>query len=312
MIFTLFLLRMQLHPVDNYPIFLHPVSCENLVKLHDLLSNGGDDEIAAAFHRFLFSLLSHPSEQFLSNQWNDPFLRFLIAFHLQDDHGTFIRVILITPNLSKAQWAFRATAAREIELQKDQFKGDTFLLVKFSFFFSSLMISCIAYSTYQHIIANILTQKKPTMFNTLREQMGMITQLAYNYAGIPQFGWDPMNQTLSIHGHPLPMSRFCDSVHHVIDRVSNLIQQLFRSQSYQDILAYIDSRLDPSNPLKWFRDNPQNYEIGTSVFNEPNNGVEQYRLALLDHLVSSGDFFTVDEEGKLLPKFGRYFSSKGG
>jgi hypothetical protein len=141
----------------------------------------------------------------------------------------------------------------------------------------------------------------------------MITNLAYNYAGISQFGWDPMNQTLSIHGHPLPMSRFLKSVHDVIDRVSNLVQQVFRGKSYEDILAYIDSRLDPADPLNWFRDHPQNFAIGTSVFNEPNNRFEDYHLTLLDGLLQDDSFFAFDEAGELLPKLGKYFfSSLGG
>jgi hypothetical protein len=125
-IFTLFLLRTRANPIHDFPVFLHPIPTDNLSKLYDLLSDSEDDGIAKAFHRFLFSLLSNPSQQFLADQWQDPFLRFLIAYHLRDDHGTFAQANLITPNLSKAQWAFRATCAREIELQKPRFQGDPF------------------------------------------------------------------------------------------------------------------------------------------------------------------------------------------
>jgi hypothetical protein len=305
-VFTLFLIRMQSQPVDNFPISLHPIPSDNLARLCDLLSNGHDDDIAPAFHRFLFSLLSNPSDDFLSNQWHDPFLRFLIAFHLRDDHGTFARVILITPNLSKAQWSFRATCAREIELQKEHFRGDPFAYV-FPFKFPSTPSQSITWSTYQAIIAPILTHKTPSIFNTLREQMGTITDLAHKHAGIPQFGWDPLNQTLSIHSHPLPMNRFIKSIHHVIDCVANLIDKLFRRTPYGHILAYIDSRLDPADPLKWFRDHPQNLAVGTSIFNEPNNHLEEYHNALLSGMVED-DFFFGFHNGGLMPKLGMHSS----
>jgi hypothetical protein len=127
--FTSFLYRTQSSPIQNYPVALHPVPCSNLESLHRLLVDGDDQDVTIAFHRFLCSLLTYPSQQFLSNEWQDPFLRFLIAYHLEDDHGTFVRVVLIPPNLSKAQWAFRATCAKEIELEREKFQGDVYALV---------------------------------------------------------------------------------------------------------------------------------------------------------------------------------------
>jgi hypothetical protein len=127
--FVVFLFRTQASPIDKFPVILHPIPKENLLKLHQVLTHGTDNTAVAVFHQLLFSLLSNPSQEFLSNQWQEPFLRFLVVRHLTDDQGTFCRVVLIPPNLTRAQWCFRATCAQEIEHRKEDFDGNAYKYV---------------------------------------------------------------------------------------------------------------------------------------------------------------------------------------
>jgi hypothetical protein len=108
-------------------VILHPECAKALAELVKCLdSQSTESEVIPQIHNSIFSLLSNPSTSFLSDQWQDPFLRFLVAFHLQDNRGTFSKVTLIPPTISKAQWAFRATAAHEIKQRKAEFNGDCF------------------------------------------------------------------------------------------------------------------------------------------------------------------------------------------
>ena len=125
--FVVFLIRTQKSQVPLYDVILHPECAKALAELvHCLDSGSTENDVIPHIHIFIYSLLSNPSLSFLSDQWQDPFLRFLVAFHLQDDRGTFSKVTLIPPTISKAQWAFRATAAHEIKLRKGEFNGDCF------------------------------------------------------------------------------------------------------------------------------------------------------------------------------------------
>jgi hypothetical protein len=150
-----------------------------------------------------------------------------------------------------------------------------------------------------------LTSTTPSMFNRLRENMKSISKLAQEHTGIGRFGWDPSHQTLSFDGVPIPMNLFVKSIHQVIDRLGKLVAQVFRRTSYTDILKYIDTRLDPANSINWFRDRPQQFSIGTSIFNESDNRFERYRHILLSDMVQDDHFFAY--QGKVLPKLGAYF-----
>jgi len=128
-LFTCFLIRTQKSSVSSYDVVLHPQTLRRLQDLHDSLSSGSEEEVVDLFHLFLYSLLANPSLDFLADEWKDPFRLFLIAVHLQDDHGTFSRTPLIPPTISKAQWGFRATCAEEVKIRKEEFQGNCFKCV---------------------------------------------------------------------------------------------------------------------------------------------------------------------------------------
>jgi hypothetical protein len=285
--FTSFLIRTRQSPIDNFDIPLHHTTTEALERLIGALKNQQEDGcVISLFHEFFMSLISNPSPEFLADEWKDPLLRFLIAFHLQDDHGTFARAPLVPPSISKLQWAIRATCASEIISRKEEFNND-------------------AFQTYEQYVRPFLTENRPTMFNTLRQQMAMTSALSYAHAFLPLFAWDPTKQNLSIDGQVLPMTKFKRAIHGSIDQLSSLMDQVFGGCRYEDILDRIDSRLDPSSPTLWFRDRPQEFTIGTSVFSNTDNELGQYRHRLLEAMSKDTRYFTY-LQGKLHPKPGMY------
>ena len=165
------------------------------------------------------------------------------------------------------------------------------------------MAHWISSRTYEKYVRPFLIEKRPTAFNILREQMTMISALAYEHPGLPLFSWDILKQNLSIDGRILPMNKFVKSIHTVITEITNIIQRIFRSSKYQDILDHIDARLDPQDPEQWFRDRPQEYSAGTSVFNDANNGFVVFRYRLLEAIASDTTYF-VRLDGQLVAKQG--------
>jgi hypothetical protein len=128
--FVCFLVRHKLAPVPNYSIELHDVPSSRLSELDQLLKDERPDVLVmTALHNLVFALLTHPGPAFLRQQWKEPLLQFLIAHHLNDDFGTFVRPSGVPPNFSKIQWCLRATAVKEIQLKKDQFDGNCFKYV---------------------------------------------------------------------------------------------------------------------------------------------------------------------------------------
>jgi hypothetical protein len=135
--------------------------------------------------------------------------------------------------------------------------------------------------------------------------MTMISTLAHHHPGLPLFSWDALKQNLSVDGHVLPMNKFINSVHTVIDQIFTLIQQIFRRSVYSDILQFIDTRLDPQDSERWFRDRPQTFVIGTSIFNETDNGFRSFRFRLLEGMSADTNFFS-KLDGELVAKKGMF------
>jgi hypothetical protein len=284
--FTSFLIRTHQTPIDNFGLVLHPTTTEALRRLVGSLDDKAEDRcVISLFHEFFMSLISNPSPEFLADEWQDPLLRFLIVFHLQDDYGSFARAPIIPPNISKLQWAIRATCAFEIQCRKEEFNNDCF-------------------QTYERYVRPFLTEKHPTMFNTLRQQMAMTSSLSYAHTFLPLFAWDPARKNLSIDGKVLPMSHFKRAIHSTLQDLPSMIDPIFGDCPYKDILDYIDSRLDPSSPIQWFRDRPQEFAIGTSVFSNTDNELGRYRHHLLDAMSKDQRYFTY-LQGKLHPKAGK-------
>ncbi|KZS99373.1 uncharacterized protein LAESUDRAFT_765617 [Laetiporus sulphureus 93-53] len=112
--FVIFLLRHHQQPLPDLQVEFHPMHRESLDALVDVI--GGSHSRSrwmSTIHRVILFILTCRSDGFLKAEWKDLFSIFLIAYHLRDDHGNMHATARITPNISKVQWCFRATAAQE-------------------------------------------------------------------------------------------------------------------------------------------------------------------------------------------------------
>jgi hypothetical protein len=134
------------------------------------------------------------------------------------------------------------------------------------------------------------------MFNILREHITLISAISYQEPGLPRFCWDMSMSVLSIDGYAIPLARIRQAIHSAIEAIERGLDALFGSCTYQDVLRYIDSHLDP-NPDQWFHDRPQDYTYGVSLFNNQQNGLEQHQHRLLTHMVSDEMYFTATSAG---------------
>lgn len=120
-----------------------------------------------------------------------------------------------------------------------------------------------------------------------------LTVIAKAQPGLPRFNWDATKSALSIDGSSILLKDFYEGVFSTIFRVESLINKLFRGCKYQDILEYIDKRLDPSpkNAHNWFKDDTQNEDIQFSIFKLLDNGWDQYERRLLRHVSKDPSLF---------------------
>lgn len=114
--FLVFIFRHIQRPMAKFPISLHP----DVLALYMFLEQSLEDSATSIeslikdIHQCIWALLSCPSDNFLRNDTQDPFTRFLITYHLKDDYGTLASPPQFPHNISRAQWCFRATACWEI------------------------------------------------------------------------------------------------------------------------------------------------------------------------------------------------------
>ena len=137
-----------------------------------------------------------------------------------------------------------------------------------------------------------------TLFNTLREQISLTSSIAYEEPGLPRFSWDPSMRYLSIDGKAIALMDFYNAIHTVVRQVEAKVGEIFGECEYEDIMKHIDAGLDLSRPSKqWFRESPQTYTRGTSVFNNSFNGFDKFRMRLVEHMAKDDRFFyTMNEE----------------
>jgi hypothetical protein len=102
---------------------------------------------------------------------------------------------------------------------------------------------------------------------------------------------------LSIDGKAIPLLNFVASVHKSIEIVQGLVGRLFGQCRYEDILQHIDSGLDPDDPNRWFREHPQDNTKGRSIFNDPSNEFQKFRLRLLTHMCGDDNYFVKTDVG---------------
>ncbi|KAF8830860.1 hypothetical protein HHX47_DHR2000766 [Lentinula edodes] len=281
-------------PVDHFPIPLHPEVTAHLESLSVNLSNEStpDSDLGNAIHEAVWLILSKPSTQYIQNELMCPFTRFIIAATLNDS-GTFVRAKVITPVMAQAQWCFRATAAEEVIRLQSAYNGD----------------SLLAYKTH---VERYLTDGHPVLFTTLRQNMNFLRALASRQQGLARFSWNIERTVISIDGFPIAVSSYISGVHNTVKNVTTQIDHLFRGCPYSDILQLIEDAMVPaqSGQPRWFRDRPSGDKIRYSFFEESENGLQELRPRLLNHLIEDPKLFTVVDE-KLIPKNGailRWFS----
>ncbi|KAJ3878219.1 hypothetical protein F5051DRAFT_439914 [Lentinula edodes] len=274
-------------PVDGFPIPLHPEVTAHLKALSKNLANESapESELGNAIHDAVWLLLSRPSDEYIQNELMCPFTRFIISATLKES-GTFVRAKVITPVMAQAQWCFRATAAEEIIRVRSAYNGD----------------SLLAYKTH---VERYLTDGHTVLFTTLRQNMNFLRALASRQQGLARFNWNIERTVISIDGFPIPVSSYINGVHNTIKNVSSQIDHLFRGCNYSDILQLIDDAMVPaqSGQPRWFRDRPTGDKIRYSFFEEPENGLQEHRPRLLNHLIEDPKLFTAVDE-KLIPKNG--------
>jgi hypothetical protein len=147
-LFLCFLIRHNRQPHEDFPIILHPQPKELVAQLYAALeTRKTEPEVQRLIHEVLMAILRYPSQEALRNQWQDPLTRFLIAFHLVDDKGTFCHVGTIPPNLTKIQWCLRATGAHEVNIRGAEFDNNAFRCV-----WEHPQLSCLAHRCpHQHL-----------------------------------------------------------------------------------------------------------------------------------------------------------------
>ncbi|GAW09724.1 dna partial [Lentinula edodes] len=281
-------------PVDHFPIPLHPEVTAHLESLSLNLSNEStpDSELGNLIHEAVWLILSRPSTQYIQNELMCPFTRFIIAATLKDS-GSFVRAKVITPVMAQAQWCFRATAAEEVIRLQSAYNGD----------------SLLAYKTH---VERYLTDGYPVLFTTLRQNMNFLRALASRQQGLARFNWNVERTVISIDGFPIAVSSYIRGIHTTIKTVTSQIDHLFRGCRYSDILQLIDDAMVPaqSGQPRWFRDRPTADKIRYSFFEEAENGLQELRPRLLNHLIEDPQLFTAVDD-KLIPKNGailRWFS----
>lgn len=155
--------------------------------------------------------------------------------------------------------------------------------------------------TYKALVRPYLIDGNQTLFTCLRQKMAFLSTLSYTEPGLPRFGWNPEMTVLSIDGFALPLNKFKDSIESSLLDMKQMMDKLFLKCPWQDILDYIDSRTDPTDPNNWFLDRPQQSDQNTSIFNFHENGLDIYKDRLLGHLADNPVFFTT-VNGVLVPQ----------
>ncbi|KAG6864739.1 hypothetical protein C0991_007446 [Blastosporella zonata] len=244
--FLIFLIRHMQMPVARFEVSLHSDTLHHLTQLSERLGN------------------PQPSSEFAKDATKDPFSKYLLTYHLQDNEGTPAHASAYPHNISCAQWGFRATACWEILLALEETNVSAF---------------CI----YQDRIKPWIHEDYPHIFNSLRQSMHLLTSLSMKQPLAPQFSWDPTNSILSFQGYPIKMSTFRAGLQTALRKADELVQKLFRGLPTAEILAHIDSRLDPACPENWFQDMPRNNDVKFSIFSNSKNSFK-YGKTLIAHL----------------------------
>ncbi|KAJ4478861.1 hypothetical protein C8J55DRAFT_561224 [Lentinula edodes] len=274
--FLAFLITTNDTPIDSFPVPLHPSLKSQLEYLASELKNefATNSTLKDLFHQTIWLALSLPSDEYIRNELMCPFTRFLIAVNLKDS-GAFVRASVIPPIIAQPQWCFRATAAEHTLRIQEEYNGDSML-------------------AYTSRVQRFIIDAHSVLFTTLRQNMNLFKAIASRQQGVARFNWNIERSVISIDGFPIAVSSFVDGVHRTLTDVEASIERLFRGCPYLDILQHIDDAMVPHNTgqPRWFRDRPGKSDVRYSFFEEAENGFQQFRPRLLDHLSQDPKFFT--------------------
>ncbi|KIK52458.1 hypothetical protein GYMLUDRAFT_965934 [Collybiopsis luxurians FD-317 M1] len=242
-------------------------------------------EITHILHEVVWSFLSDVTREFKAEPNMCPLSRFIIAFAITDDKGTFLPIRQIPVHYTKIQWCFRASACWEIQLRRKNFDDSCF-------------------DTYKAIVKPFLIDSEQTPFATMRENIKHFTSVVMRQPGLPRFTWDVNYEVISIDGNPLGWKTIVSSWQECLAMLQSSVDKVFRGCQYDHILDFIDSKLMPDSPDKWFRDSRTNSKVGYSFITDPTNGLQVYRNVLLRHLLHDPSLFAV-VNGRVYAKAGR-------
>ncbi|KAJ3871509.1 hypothetical protein F5051DRAFT_446117 [Lentinula edodes] len=272
--FLAFLMTTTETPIELFPVPIHPLLKTQIRELADELKdeNSNVSKLKDSFHQTVWAVLSRPSDEFIRNELMCPFTRFLIAVNLKDS-GAFVRASVIPPIIAQPQWCFRATAAEQILRIQEDFNGDPML----------------AYTT---CVQRFIVDAHSVLFTTLRQNMNLFRAIATRQQGVARFNWNIERSVISIDGFPIAITTFLNGVHSTLKE-------------------HIDNGMVPhhTGQPRWFRDRPGKTDVRYSFFEEAENGFNEFRPRLLDHLSQDPKFFstvgqrTIAKSGAILGWF---------
>jgi hypothetical protein len=126
-LFIIFLLCHLHCPVPRFHIHFHSNHIDCLSSLRDALSL--ETPCHKKIHLAVVSLLQYISVEATANDHRDLFTLFLLVYHLTDDSGNTTHISAVPPNISAAQWCFRATTTFQVLDNAKKYEGDTFTYV---------------------------------------------------------------------------------------------------------------------------------------------------------------------------------------
>ncbi|KAL0059321.1 hypothetical protein AAF712_013948 [Marasmius tenuissimus] len=284
--FVSFFLRSLDVDVTNYPITLHPETRHQLSQLAAKLrdENTSSNELKISIHQTIWSFLCYPTREDSKSDHTCPLTRFLVAYHLLDDAGTFAGPKQLPPTLSQLQWCLRGTAANEIWRRMELEDTDS-------------------YSAYQQYVEQYVNDSTPSLFTSLQQNMSFLSALSFNEHEVPSLNFNHDYSVITVYNKPVVVDMLFTGIRDLIATTEQKIVKLFRGMSIAKFLARIDQALvpDKSSQGHWLRDKHEDKSWGYGFIFETLNGFDADRTALYDHLCRDPDLFTVTNK-QVIPK----------
>lgn len=97
--------------------------------------------------------------------------------------------------------------------------------------------------------------------------------MSYEEPRLPQFIWNSTMTVLSIDSHLLRVERIRKSVKSIEEEMQSHVKKLTQSIDFSDLFQYIDSRMNPDEPDRWFIDHPREDLPSTSMASQDVSGL---------------------------------------